>query len=118
MYNYLEEIALKLLDLFIDHDLWTDTRIYFHNKAYCSDDYRGKHAYSFARKDATVFVIENISPHDYCSYCGDLLTIASEPVLNNFYTPSWLLNEITYIVAPYGLFFDFGDNWNISLYRA
>ena len=107
----IEALANEIRDWLIKNEMWVDTRIYFNNKAYTSL----KH---YNNPD-NLIVIEDINPKDYIDYCGDYLTMSFEgplyDVLN--YTNGKLKAEFDSIFDKYGLYYELGNAWNLSVYE-
>lgn len=117
---YIEELAEKILQWLQEKGLWTDCRIYFNGMAYSTDDRDGNSAGSYQQP---VYIIENIDPKDYFEYVGDILSMSFEGLLYevlNGYLGSYgsgLCREFSSILSEYGLYYELGNAWNLSVYQ-
>lgn len=116
----IEEFAEELRGWLIDNELWMDCCIYFNGKAFSTDDMSGHYSYN-DRND--LIVIDDIDPHDYFDYVGDILSMSFEGPLYevlNGYTGRLgadACEEFTGIFYRHGLYYEFGDSWNLSAYE-
>jgi hypothetical protein len=118
----IEKLAFEIRDFLLKHELWQDVRIYFNGKALSTDDGNGHYAYN---DPDTVFVLENKDPRRYFNYVGDYLSMSFEgpfyEVLNYYAPASYcdkINNEFLGILGKYGLYYELGNAWNLSLYPA
>ena len=118
----IETLAYEIREFLIEHGLWQDVRIYFNGKALATDDGNGNYGYNAPEK---LFVLEDMDPRQYFEYAGDYLSMSFEGPLYdvlNCYAPVNYCNEITAefnsIIGKYGLYYDMGHSWNLSLYPA
>lgn len=102
--NQLEELATEMKRILLAHNSWSDTRIYFNNKAFCSNE----------------GVIENIDPMDFVSQ-GDPSTIIMTfqgPLYDymNYGGNQQILDLLERLFEKYGYFYEQGHAWSLSLY--
>ena len=101
-------MADKISDVIIDNEFGYDTRIYFNNMAYEFNDNQYK-------------IINNIKASKYFEYANDATVSMSFEgslynSLNGYSKPS-IYNELDKIVNQYGFYFEFGNAWNMTLYK-
>lgn len=116
------KIAFEVIDLLIKEGLWFDICIYCLNYAFYTDGYfypRRPYHY-FSRKSgeytADIYVLDNINVHKYLKYHGDILSIAFEGNLRDRFIYSSLSLAMHDILAPYGLYYEIREHWNLSVY--
>lgn len=114
-------IVQALIKVLVGNDMWFDVCIYALGRAYSSPGYFHKRTASLSY-DVTsngitekVLVIENVTPDLFLTFYGDILSISSEGVACTD-MPDHVFFQMDAIVKPYGLYFDFGEHWNMSLY--
>lgn len=119
----IEELAEELRNFLLGHYLWVDTTIYFNGKAFSTDDRNGNYYYNDPHH---LVVLKDQDPKAYTKYAGDILTMTFEgdlyELLNN---PGCfggdygykLLNEFEAIFKRYGLYYEFGNAWNLTAYQ-
>ena len=110
----IEKLATEIRDLLLNRDMWVDTRIYFNGKAYSTDDGEGHYYY----KDPNhLVVLENMDPHRYTEYAGDILTMTFEGPLYealNYSADYKFEKEFLDLFNKYGLFYELGEAWNLT----
>ena len=115
-------IAYAIIDLLISYGLWADICVYFLNHAYHSKGYFPTKAvtHSFTRTSgaltAEVFVTSNILPDQRVQFHGDILTIAYDSLSKENFIFSPIEEKLNDILKPYGLYFEIGEQWNLSVY--
>lgn len=94
-------LANEIRKYLIDHEMWSDTRIYFHGMAYDSE---------------TEEVLTGLDPRDYTEYAGDILTMTFEgPLYDALNYGPWSVEEkLQAIFRKYGLYFEMGECWNLT----
>lgn len=115
----IEALAAEILDYLIKHELWIDVRIYFNGKVWDSYN-RVTGEYHYNDKDK-IFE-ENAEPTDYFEYVGDILSMSFEgafyDVLNGTSKRAWKLQqEFQELLSNYGLYYELGNAWNLTLYE-
>ena len=114
----IENLAVEIRSLLLENELWTDVTIYFNGKAFSTDDRKG---HFFYNDNNNLVVLENIDPKDYFEYVGDILSMSFEgdfyDVLNYGYLPS-VLDKFDKLLEKYGLYYELGNAWNLSVYPA
>ena len=130
----IERMAFTLMRYLIDHELFSDSRIYFKTKnswKAIQVDKPSNQSLSFTKithehgkKSYTVCVIDNIDPNDYFEENGDYLSMSFEgPLYHTLNRTEWLhphdyvLDNLRNFFSTYGLYYELGDAWNFSLYE-
>ena len=113
----IEKLATEIRDFMLDRELWIDTRIYFNGKAFATDDGNGHYAYNDPNN---LFVLEDIDPHTYTKYAGDILTMTFEgPLYDMINYGDWpkAMERFNAILDKYGVWYELGEAWNLTLYE-
>lgn len=120
----IEELRLKIVRLLAKYDCLVDCTIYANNTRWIygytfSDDY--------SEMTTTTKIEENVDVSEYLEYCNpDTISIAFDgsplyEVMNHHNTsvenPEKLIAEFNALCKEYGLYFDLGNSWNLSLYE-
>ena len=120
--NEIEEMAKEIRTFLIDNELWTDVTIYFNGKAFSTDDRKGHFAYN---NPNILFTLEDMDPHRYITYVGDYLTMSFEGDLygcmnyHNEYGSAFddrITEGLRAIFAKRDLYYELGNQWNLSAY--
>ena len=118
----IENMAKEIREFLIEHELWVDTVIYFNGKAFSTSDGKGNYYYNDPEH---LIVLENQNPKDYFEYAGDILSMSFEGDLNhclNYYYDidfcDRIVGGLQDIFRKYGCYYELGNAWNLSLYRA
>lgn len=114
------QLARKIYEWCIKHELWSDCCIYFNNKAWStSAEWNGV----FGKKiDDKLYEYENKNPRDYFEYVRDpnILSMSFEGplyyVLNGYRNDYTLEEQFSKIFEKYGLFYELGYAWSLSAY--
>ena len=112
----IEKLATEIRSFLLEHDMWVDVTIYFNSKAFSTDDRQGHYYYNDPNH---LVVLENMDPHNYTEYAGDILTMTFE---GDFYDvvnyDAWPKAHYQFdqIIAKYGLYYEAGEAWNLTLY--
>lgn len=116
----IETMAFEIRDFLLKHELWQDVRIYYNGKALSTDDGNGHYAYNDPYK---IYILEDKDPKNYFEYAGDILSMSFEGPLYevfNYYLPTTYCDKITEefstIIGKYGLYYELGHAWNLTLY--
>ena len=101
----IEKLAKEILDWLEEKELWIDVRVY----------YNGKVVYE---KDK----VERADPRDYFEFVGDILSMSFEgglyDVFNGTSTRAYnLQEEFNEILKGYGVYYELGNAWNLTLYE-
>ena len=110
----IESLAAEIRQFLIDHEIWTDTTIYFNGQALSSD-----------HED----VLEAQDPSDYFEYVASphILSMSFEgPLcgcLNHYgeYGAEFdnlIVEGFSRILGRYGLYYELGNHWNLSCYEV
>lgn len=105
----IEELAVKIRTFLLNNEIWTDTRIYFNGKAFCTSG------------DGSLTVIENIKPNDYFDYVNEnhILSMSFEGRLYdilNFGECYGIAESFSLMFKECGLYYELGDQWNLTCY--
>ena len=103
----IEKLANEIMDLLKEEGLDDDVSIYFNGKRIAND-----------------VVEEGINPKSYFDYCGDILTMSFEGSFNsviNYYLDLEYCNKVmdkfNAILDKYGVYYELGSSWYLSLYQ-
>lgn len=116
----LEKLAWEIHNYLRKHEMWIDICIYFDGKRMSTarkvgDDWE-------FRYNGEPFIEDGFDPRDYFEYVADLHIISMSfegpfyDVLN--YSGGKLLDEFDKLLKKHGLFYEFGDAWNLSCYEV
>ena len=112
----IEKLAYEIRNFLLKRGMWIDTTIYFNGKAISTSDGNGHYAYNDPTK---LFVLENQDPKRYCEYAGGVLSMTFEgdfyAVMNYGYRPK-VLDEFWDLLGKYGLHYELGHAWSLSVY--
>lgn len=116
----IEELAYEIKKFLIKHEMWIDVRIYFNGKALSTDYGNNNYAYNDSNVD---YIIEDVKPNDYFEYVGDnILCMSFEgpfyELLNGYVPYSYydkVEGEFRNILSKYGLYYELGHPWNLSV---
>lgn len=121
----IEKMANEIRDYLISKGLWIDARIYFNGKAYATDDRKGFFAYNDPEH---LIVLEDEDPRDYFNYVNEdhILSMSFEGPLYehlnyvglSFEYDDKVNEELRYIFAKYGCYFELGNHWNLTAYKV
>ena len=121
MKNTMEMLAKDIYDWCIANDLWGDNCIYFNGKAWASWDTWG---YEKGKKIGEyLYEYDDRDPRDYFDYVNiDTLSMSFEGSLNhvlNAYVPGWvkLEKEFSDLFNQYGVYYEMGNAWNLSVFE-
>ena len=114
----IEELAMEIAAFLEKNCMANSTSIYFNNKVMrCKDDFDENDNYVVSWTTT-----ENVNPHDYFEYCAydHIISMSFEgplyDVLN--YTFGRKEEEFVAIFDKYGLYYEFGNAWNLSAYLS
>lgn len=114
----IEKLAMQIRNLCIKHEVWIDTIIYFNGKAISTDDGDGHYGYN---DPAKLYVREDMNPKDYFEYVGDILSMSFEGPLYDIFNYGsnygGFLDEFNRLLKQYGLYYELGNAWNLSLFE-
>lgn len=112
----IEELAKEIIAFLEQHELANAVSIYFNNKVIRS---RGHYNddFDYIPKWETT---EDVNPHDYFEYCAydHILSMSFEGGLYHVLNYSYGKREEEFraIFEKYGLYYEFGNAWNLSAY--
>lgn len=128
----IEKMAFGVMRYLIDKELFEDVRIYYHKgKTWYAlqnrkpDDKLNSTQidHSHGKSNYMVYKITDIDPHDYFEYNGDYLSMSFEgplyECLNHTIFPfasDHINDHLRNYFSHYGLYFELGNQWNLSLY--
>lgn len=112
----IEELADKICKLFRKNNMWMDSRIYFNGCAIDSKDEKGNYHY-----DGSVFMHPDMDPRDCFEYVNPdhILSMSFEgPIYHmfNYNEHGRVLKQFDDLLSKYGLYYEFGDAWNLTCY--
>ena len=116
----IESLATEILDFLVANGMWVDTRIYFNGKYW--DSYNAEtNEFHYNEKE----VYEGIgNPKDYFDYVAEphILSMSFEggfyDVMNGTSERAFKTKEkFSEILSKYGLYYELGNAWNLSLYE-
>lgn len=114
----IEKLAMQIRNLCIKHGVWIDTVIYFNGKAISTDDGKGHYGYN---DPAKLYVSEDVNPNDYFEHVGDILSMSFEgplyDIFNWYCDDDGFTEEFYKLLKQYGLYYERGNTWNLSLYE-
>ena len=115
----IEKLAKEILDFLIDREMWIDTTIFFNNKAYTTT---GSAYTSYNNRD-NVITKTDIDPRDYFEYVNNILSMSFEGPLydalnyNDGQMSVKIEEEFSNLLKKYGLYYELGNPWNLTLYE-
>lgn len=112
----IEKLAYEIRNFLLRHNIWIDTTIYFNGKAISTSDGDGNYAYNDPTK---LFVLENQDPKRCCEYAGGILTMTFEGDLYeimNYGSRPKVLEAFDALLSKYGLHYELGHAWSLSVY--
>lgn len=111
----IESLAKEVRQFLLDHEMWSDVRIYFNGKAFSTDDGRGNYYYN---DPENLVVLEDVDPSDYVEYTSDILTMTFEgplyECLNYWFGKTE--EEFRSIFRKYGLYYELGYAWSLAAF--
>lgn len=114
----IEELANRIYRLLRKYDMWIDVAIYYNGKCMSTSTQRDDGTYAFCyNKDP--FLKDGVNPKDFFTYAGPYLSMSFEgpfyDALNH--SGSEVVEEFSKLVQEYGLYYEMGDDWNLSLHK-
>ena len=106
-----EELAKAIYQLLLRHHMWLDVAIYYNGKRMSPSSVIGNND-SYIMED-------NVDPHRYFNYVGPTLSMSFEgPMYHalNYGGNDLFLTEFNALLRQYGLYYELGDAWNLSVY--
>ena len=120
----IEKLRTAIVALLTEYDVLGDCTIYANGKRWI---YGYKFSEDYSEMTLTEKVEDNIDVKEYLEYCNpDTISIAFDgsslyEVMNYHNTsvenPESLIAEFNALCKEYGLYFDLGNSWNLSLYE-
>lgn len=117
--DQIEQLAVEIRELLLSTDMWQDVAIYFNHKCFTSHDkVSGKYYYNDKEH---LIIEENIEPQTYFEYVNPdhKLSMSFEgPVYDMLNYGEYPETGIKFemIIEKYGLYYEFGNHWNLSCY--
>lgn len=115
----IEEMATEIREFLLEHEMWIDVDIYFNGKRFTSyDSASGKYYYN----DCEHLIVEkNKNPKDYFEYVAKdhILSMSFEGVVCEmlyYGEMSTVRREFDKIFEKYGVYYEFGNHWNLTCY--
>lgn len=128
--NFTIEMAHALMRYLIDNELDGDVKIYYQYKGtwfsmkshldfYRHQDYDYTQVQTkYRNKDYVWYVNTNDDPNEYFEYNGKYLSMSFEGPLYHalHYGTERVSNELNNFFSHYGLYKEYGNSWNLSVY--
>lgn len=114
-------LAIDIYEWCKKHDLWGDNTIYFDGQAWSNSEEWG--GVKGRKITDDLYEYEDKNPSDYFEYANpETLSMSFEGslnyVLNGYTSGSWKLEEgFSKLFKKYGLYYEFGNAWNLSAYE-
>lgn len=110
------ELAKMIYDFLLTHEMWMDIAIYFNGICW-STNHKDENGNFQFRYNGEPFITE-ADPHDYFDYVGPTLSMSFEGALYDVinYTGGKLLDEFNQIFNRFGMYYELGNAWNLSVY--
>lgn len=115
----IEKLAVEIRTFLLNHDMWTDTTIYFNGKCFSTYD---KETGEFYYNDSNhLVVIEDEDPRDYFEYVADdhILSMSFEGSvchMLSYGTTPGIKRQFDKIFEKYGIYYELGNHWNFTCY--
>lgn len=115
----IENLAVEIREFLLEHEMWIDVAIYFNGKCFSTHD---KEAGKFYYNDREHLVVqENEDPRTYFEYVNPdhILSMSFEGVVCEMLYYGMLQGikkKFDAIFERYGLYYEFGNHWNLSCY--
>ena len=117
-----EALARDIYEWCKANDFWGDNIIYFNGKAWMSDAHWGADKGKYIAED--LYEYEDRNPKDYFEYVREpynILSMSFEGPLNhllNGYIGHYSYEEkFEALFKKYGLYYEYGNTWNLSAYE-
>ena len=115
-----EALAKDILKFLQDNDLWQDTTIFFNGKAFATSNY--DEANLQYRYSGEPFVL-TLDPNEYFEYAAKedhIVSMTFEGPLYeilNYGVANGLHEQFDAIFAKHGVYYELGNQWNLSCYK-
>ena len=115
----IRKLAEEIRDLLLEQEMWVDVRIYFNGVAFSTDDGHGNYYYNDREH---LVELPDQDPRWYFDYVGPYLSMRFEgefyEVLNGYLGKyGWDIEEaFRELLKEYGLYYELGNAWNLSVY--
>lgn len=115
----MEKLAMELIDLLIEHDMYIDVTIYVNNEMWSAT--RGRNDIErHTPKQNTFFVTDNVDVSKRIEYANpDTITLTFEGPLYtalNYYDQSHIRDRLDKLFLRYHLYAEQGHAWSMALY--
>ena len=115
------KMADEIRKWLLDHEMWSDVTIFFDGVAYSTSDGKGNYYYNDPEH---LIELHDRDPRDYFSYVNPdhILSMSFEgplyEMLNYYdaYPDDWR-DEFDGIFRKYGVYYELGNAWNLTVYR-
>lgn len=113
----IEELATEIFNWLVKHELWVDVCIYFNGKRWGTHNIETGEFYYNQNK----YYEMEADPRDYFEYVREpenILSMSFEGPLYevlNGYSGRHLYADFDNILAKYGLYFELGHAWNLTV---
>lgn len=110
-----EALANDIYTWCLEHDCWQDVYIYYNGKRMGTSghDKNGKEVYCYGGKP---YIEDDYDPRDYFEYVREpnILSMSFEGPLYEVLDND--MEALEELFKKYGLYYEFGDTWNLSAY--
>ena len=115
----MEKLAMELIDLLIEHDMYIDVTIYVNNEMWSATRDRND-IERHTPKQNTFFVTDNVDVSKRIEYANpDTITLTFEGPLYaalNYYDQSHIHDKLDKLFLRYRLYAEQGHAWSMALY--
>lgn len=115
-----EQLATEIFNWLVDHEMWVDVHIYFNGKCWSTNN---EYLTEFCYNERRYFEYES-NPETYFDYVRkhNILSMSFEGDLYdilNAYCHGWVMLEAEFqaIFEKYGLYYELGNAWNLSVFE-
>lgn len=112
-------LASEIYHLLLKHKLWVDVTIYFNGMALSTEKKEcGKYCYAY---NSAPFILTNEDPRNHFEYVNPehILSMSFEgpfyTVMDSMCGPVY--DEFVALLESYGVHYELGNAWNLTLYK-
>lgn len=118
-----EDLARRIYEFLLKNEMWIDVSIYYNGKVMTScGEINGEWKFAY---NGDPFLIDNKDPRDYFEYVNPdhILSMSFEGIFYecmNGYAGDYgwcVVQEFDDLLAEYGLYYELGNAWNLTLYK-
>lgn len=117
-YEQIEQLALEIREFLLEQGMWIDTDIFFNGKKFSQKGLDGQYYYNDKEH---LFCYEDEDPRTYFKYANPdhILSMSFEGAVSRmiyYGAAPGLLKKFNAIFEKYGLYYELGNQWNLSCY--